>query len=79
MQLGQHGGRVQRKFTMGERDVLRGDILTGKEILSMPVANRTALINAGYIEPFAAPDDLVAAKAAEGDSKSKLQKGKGKE
>lgn len=69
-QLGQHGGRVRRTFRFGDKKLVRGDLLSADDLLKMPIGNRRALIGSGFIETFAAPDDLDSVKA-QGDTKSK--------
>lgn len=51
------GGEVQRTFRMGERQLHRGDRLTGDEVRSMRVANRMSLIDKGFLAvwPVATP------------------------
>ena len=44
------GGRVARTFTRGSDRLLRGRVLTADELLAMPIANRRALVDGGYIE-----------------------------
>lgn len=44
------GARVRRVFTRGSRHLRGGDMLSGDEVRAIPVANRRALIDAGYIE-----------------------------
>ena len=44
------GARVRRTFTRNGRQMRNGDMLDGNSVRSIPVANRRALIDAGYIE-----------------------------
>jgi hypothetical protein len=46
------GARVQRTFTMGDRRLRNGDVLTGDEVRSIRPANRSAFIDKGYIVPW---------------------------
>ncbi len=49
---GAGGAYVRRRFTMGERDMAPGDLLTAEQIAAMPRANLNALINTNLIELF---------------------------
>jgi len=46
------GARVKHGFKFGERNVNSGDFLTRKEVRSIPIRNRNALIDAGFIQVF---------------------------
>lgn len=46
------GGIVRRGFTMGAERVRSGRELTKEELLSMPPANRNALVEKKYIELY---------------------------
>jgi hypothetical protein len=46
------GARVRRRFSRGTEALLAGHMLTGEEVRGIPVANRRALIDAGFIEVF---------------------------
>ena len=43
------GGRVLRTFRMGEEQLMRGRELTGEQVRSMRHANRTSLIEKGFL------------------------------
>ena len=49
------GARVRRVFSMAGRNVRGGDQLSADEVLSIPTANRRALIDSGYIEVYPRP------------------------
>lgn len=44
------GARVRRAFTACGRRLVSGDLLTGDEVRSLPVANRNALIENRFLE-----------------------------
>jgi hypothetical protein len=46
------GARVRRRFTRGEEAMMPGRFLSADEVRAIPVANRRALSDAGYIEIF---------------------------
>jgi len=46
------GGRVTRRFETGGRTFKPGEEISREKILAIPIANRNALINAGFIEIF---------------------------
>jgi hypothetical protein len=46
------GARIRRTFSMGELRAKPGDHLTATEVMKIPRANRTALVNAGYLEVY---------------------------
>lgn len=46
------GGVVRRSFLLGDRRVTAGTPLARDQILAMPVANRKALIENGFIEVY---------------------------
>lgn len=51
--LKEYGGAiVNRRFTMGERQLERNTRLTAEEVASIPRANLHSLINRGYLHPF---------------------------
>lgn len=52
------GGRVRRVFTRAGESLKSGYQLSADEILSMPVANRRALIDAGYLEVYPKAEGL---------------------
>ena len=43
------GGECTRRFTMGDREVRRGEILTREELLRIPAVNMKALCSNGFI------------------------------
>ncbi len=43
------GGRVERPFTMGDRTLPRGTVLTREQIVGIRTANRSSLIDKGYL------------------------------
>jgi hypothetical protein len=43
------GGKVERPFSMGGRTLPRGTVLTREEILAIRTANRSSLIDKGYL------------------------------
>ena len=51
------GARVRRTFTRRGAQVLPNTNLTADEVLSIPIANRRAFVDAGYLEiyPKSAP------------------------
>lgn len=54
--LREYGGAiVNRRFTMGERQLERNARLTAEEVASIPRANLHSLINRGYLHPFPPP------------------------
>lgn len=46
------GARVRRVFSRGSERLAAGRILSADDVISIPVANRRALVSAGYIEIF---------------------------
>jgi hypothetical protein len=48
------GAYVRRRFTMGNRDLINGDILSAADLAVIRPANLTALINTGKLETFPA-------------------------
>lgn len=46
------GARVRRRFSRGKEALLAGRILSADEVRAIPVANRRALIEAGFIEVY---------------------------
>lgn len=46
------GGRVRRTFTRGDRRLVAGEYLTADEVLSIPVANRRALVDSNFLELY---------------------------
>lgn len=53
------GARVRRVFTRVGKPVKGGDMLTGDEVRAIPIANRRALIDAGYIEVWPKSSDAA--------------------
>lgn len=49
------GARVRQKFTRAGEVLFAGKQLTADEVLAIPMANRRALADAGYIEIFPRP------------------------
>lgn len=49
------GAYVRRRFPMGARERVAGEILTAAELATIRPANLTALINTGKLETFPAP------------------------
>jgi len=54
------GGIVRRTFTLGERVMKTGDMLTRAEVLAIRIANRNSLIDHGKIEIYAANPNEIA-------------------
>jgi hypothetical protein len=46
------GAYVRRRFTLGERAMIAGMVLTADEVADMPRANLNSLINIGTLELF---------------------------
>lgn len=44
------GGRVRRLFSFGDKTLRAGHDLTGDQVRAIPVANRRALIDSGYLD-----------------------------
>jgi hypothetical protein len=53
------GAYVRRTFTRGGQRVMRGDKLTREDVLSIPAANRQALIEKHFIDIYPPPPDSV--------------------
>lgn len=51
------GALVTRPFSFNGKRRLAGETLTAKEVLSIPVMNRRALANRGFMEVFPDPSD----------------------
>ena len=49
------GARVRRVFSISGRHAKSGDELSADEVRAIPVANRRALVDAGYIEVWPMP------------------------
>ncbi len=60
------GGKVERPFRMGDRSLPRGTVLTGDEVRSMRISNRSALIDKGYLSIW--PREAVAQQVAQHSS-----------
>ena len=43
------GAKVLRQFNKGGQNLKAGTVLTAEEVLSIPIANRRALIDSGYL------------------------------
>lgn len=62
------GGTVRRTFKFGDEQVFSGKTLTADQILGMPINNRRALIEKGYISVYPkAPDAPAAKREAKGE------------
>lgn len=46
------GARVVRAFNRGSEYIKRGQYLSSDEVLALPIANRRALIDGGYLEVY---------------------------
>lgn len=46
------GARVRRTFTRGTHRYHAGDYLSATDVLSMPIANRRALVDSQYLEVY---------------------------
>jgi hypothetical protein len=44
------GARVRRRFTLGAGAVLAGASLTGDQVRALPIANRRAFVDSGFLE-----------------------------
>ena len=52
------GAYVRRPFTLGQRIVANGDVLTATQVRAIPKGNLRALINLGKLDLFpSAPDN----------------------
>ncbi len=57
------GGKVERPFRMGEKSLPRGTVLSREEVMSIRIANRSALIDKGYLSVW--PREAIAQQVAQ--------------
>jgi hypothetical protein len=57
------GGKVERPFRMGEKSLPRGTVLSGEEVRSIRISNRSSLIDKGYLSIW--PKEAVAQQVAQ--------------